>query len=158
MIRRQASLYLREVPHIEALRLRHNPLQARLIPAHVTLCREDEVSDWGVLRGRLESLCPLELVLEFGPPLRDDNFVYLPVLSGLEQFHGLRRDLLDQEPRTQTPHLTLIHPRNGTCTDEVFAEIAASISPFPATFREVKIIEQRDAGVWRVVARVGAAP
>lgn len=45
--RRQATLYL-PPPHrepIEVLRARYNPAQFALIRAHVTLCREDAVSD-----------------------------------------------------------------------------------------------------------------
>ncbi len=43
--RRQASLFLQEVPLIEELRWKFNPSQAALIPPHVTLIREDEVLD-----------------------------------------------------------------------------------------------------------------
>jgi hypothetical protein len=57
MKRRQASMFLTDQFQIEALRSRHNPVQARLIPAHVTLCREDEVTDWDAFRTVLESLC-----------------------------------------------------------------------------------------------------
>ena len=53
MKRRQASLFLSDQFQIESLRLRYNPIQARLIPAHVTLCREDEVTDWDLVRARL---------------------------------------------------------------------------------------------------------
>lgn len=154
--RRQASLYLSGLFQIEALRRRFNPIQARLIPAHVTLCREDEVADWAAFQANLEALQPFELTLTFGSPVRDQDFVFLPVCSGLDDFQAFRRKLLPREPRNHTPHVTLIHPRNGSCTDEIFGELTASLrSPFQYTFREVMLIEQTDGGVWRVIARVG---
>ena len=155
MYRRQASLYL-DSPHLETQRLRHNPIQARLIPAHVTLCREDEVDDWVAFAATLNSLSPFELSLGFGTPIRENNFVFLPVRDGLADFHEFRRLLLTHEPRVHTPHVTLIHPRNGECTDSIFAEITRSIPPFRVTFREVMLIEQTGDRAWNVVARVGA--
>ncbi len=156
-MRRQASLYLREASKIEALRLRFNPAQAMLIPAHITLCREDEVSDWVDLERRLRALAPVNLNLEFGLPIREDNFVYLPVVGSTEPFDQLRHDLLGvngQAPRKHLPHLTIIHPRNGVCTNEIFTEVVASLQPFRATFREISLIEQRDGGVWNCFATI----
>lgn len=155
--RRQASLYLPDQFQIEALRLRHNPLQAQLIPAHVTLCREDEVSDWVAFEARLESLRPFEITLEFGAPVREHDFVYLPVCSGAEDFQEFRCTILMTAAREHHPHVTIIHPRNGTCTDQIFAEISATISPFQYTFREVMLIEQEDGGVWNIFSRVSKA-
>ncbi|MBL8890319.1 MAG: hypothetical protein JNL67_10100 [Planctomycetaceae bacterium] len=154
--RRQASLFLSDQTKIESLRLRYNPVQAQLIPAHVTLCREDEVTDWGALRTKLELLVPFELTLEFGIPVRENDFVYLPVVAGVEAYQELRCKILSKEARLPMPHLTMIHPRNGTCTDEIFTEMRAAIdSPFQFTFREVRLIEQEGAGVWQVISRVG---
>jgi hypothetical protein len=155
--RRQASLYLTNVPHIESLRRRFDPTQARLIPTHVTLCREDEVKDWDAFRARLQSLCPFEISLEFGDPVREDNFVFLPVREGFNDFHAFRRALLTDEPRIHIPHVTIIHPRNGTCTDQIFTEISESIPPLQFTFREVMLVEQEDGDVWKLIARVGTA-
>ncbi len=156
MKRRQASLFLPYQREIEALRLRHNPVQARLIPAHVTLCREDEVTDWDAFRVRLESLSPFEITLTFGAPVREHDYVYLPIREGLADYQHFRRTILLKDARKQTPHVTLIHPRNGTCNDRIFADISATIiSPFQFTFREVTLIEQENGGVWHVISRVG---
>lgn len=157
MKRRQASLYLTSALPIDTLRRCYNPEQARLIPPHVTLCREDEVSDWEVFRERVRAQGPIELTLEFGVPLRENDFVFVPITGGAEKFHQLRRALLMDEPRNSTPHLTIIHPRNGTCTDEIFADILSRVSPFQYTFHEVHLIEQLDGGVWNLVDRVGSA-
>lgn len=156
MKRRQASLFLPDRFRIEALRLRYNPVQARLIPAHVTLCREDEVTDWDAVHARLESLLPFEITLSFGTPVREQDFVYLPVRDGLADYHDFRCTILQKDARKQIPHVTLVHPRNGTCTDPIFADISANISsPFQLTFREVTLIEQDDGRVWHVISRVG---
>ena len=156
MKRRQASLFLVDQFAIEALRLRHNPVQARLIPPHVTLCREDELTDWDALQARLEALRPFEITLTFGPPVRENHFVYLPVCEGFADYQDFRRKMLQTDARIQIPHLTLIHPRNGICTDEIFADVSATINaPFQCTFREVMLIEQQDGGVWQVITRVG---
>ncbi len=137
---------------IELMRNRFNPAQSRLIPAHVTLCREDEITDWNALQQKLNSLTPLVLTLGFGAPVRNDNFVYLPVCEGLDRFHKLRCFLLSDDPRWHNPHVTVIHPRNGTCTHEAFAEIQRRIQPFQYTFRRVMLIEQENGGVWQPIA------
>lgn len=156
MKRRQASLYLRDQALIESIRLRYNPVQAALIPAHVTLCREDEVVDWDALRKRLQSLRPFEISFTFDVPVRQDNFVYLPIREGLDSYLQFRRAILSEDARIQTPHVTLIHPRNGFCTDEIFADISATIPlPFQYTFREVMLIEQEDGGSWQVLSSIG---
>ncbi|MEM0925647.1 MAG: 2'-5' RNA ligase family protein [Planctomycetota bacterium] len=150
-IRHQASLYLSDAGAIETLRQRFNPRQAELIPAHVTLCREDEVGDWDLLRARASDLCPFELRLEFGAAIRDRDLVYLPVVSGEAEFRELRADLLGTRPRDHDPHITLIHPRNGRCTDRDFREISRLAEPFGHVFRSIRVIEQRDGGKWRTL-------
>lgn len=147
--RRQASLYLNNAPHIEFVRTRFNPAQAKLIPAHVTLIREDEVADWDELHQRLKDLGDIELALQFGVPKREANLVYLPVVGGTDKFDKLRAALLRATTRRkQNPHLTLIHPRNGICTDAIFEEILAAVSAFQATFTTASLIEQTDGGPW----------
>lgn len=151
--RRQATLYL-PLPHapaIEALRATFNPVQHALIRAHVTLCREDEVHDWDELASRLEALGPVAVPLAFGEPLREGNLVYLPATDSASAFAQLRHSLLARpgtSVRRHDPHLTLIHPRNGSCSDAIFASIVARTSPFSATFREVTLITQVDGGPW----------
>ncbi len=147
-IRRQASLYLTEVPNVEAMRWRFNSLQAQLIPAHVTLCREDEVDDWDLMRERIRAIKDFELTLNFGEPAREENFVYLPIVDGMDRFHDLRQLLLDGVPRRSMPHLTIIHPRNGTCDVETFQEIRSKITPFQHTFREIQLIQQHAGEAW----------
>ena len=151
-------MYLDGFPDVEELRQRFNPAQANLISAHVTLCREDEVQDWCALEQQLRAIGPIELTIEFGMPIREDNLVLLPCVGSTAQFDDLRRQLLlhtGREPRKHLPHVTLIHPRSGVCTDDIFKQITASSAPFGVSFREVSLIEQRDGGPWYRLA-VGA--
>ncbi|MDX2217475.1 MAG: 2'-5' RNA ligase family protein [Burkholderiales bacterium] len=157
--RRQASLYLPDGDdrrRIEILRRRFNPAQAALIPAHVTLCREGEVADWEVLAARARDLRPIFVSLRFGPPVREGNLVFLPATGPVAQFDDLRAALLagDRTPRRETPHITLVHPRNGTCNDEAFRAIRADFVPFTAVFTTIMLIEQRNGGVWRTWSKV----
>lgn len=158
--RRQATLYL-PLPFsdcVESLRSQFNRDQFQLIRAHVTLCREDEVSDWGELASRLLDLGTIEVGLEFGMPIRENNLVYLPAVGSTDSFDSLRQTILSSSlsmPRKHRPHMTLIHPRNGLCTDSVFEEITARSEPFSVNFRCVTIIEQVDTERWQELATFG---
>lgn len=162
--RRQASMFLSNEPLIDVMRNRFNPEQAKLIPAHVTLCSEDEVEDWSRLASRIRDLPKIQITLSFGTAVRDGNLVFLPVVSGMEKFDELRIYLLRNEtslPRKHLPHVTIVHPRNGNCTDEMYAEILEQIHPFKTTLttlHEIKLIEQCDGGPWRTFDKFGAGP
>jgi 2'-5' RNA ligase len=151
-IRRQATLFLRDNATIDQLRWKFNPIQAALIAPHITLCREDEVDDWGRLEQVLREHRQQSVTLHFGNPLRDGNLVYLPSSGAQTEFENLRALLLDtatSKARPHQAHVTIIHPRNGVCTSATFADIAASLRPFTATFEHVSLIEQIDGGPWR---------
>ena len=63
-----STLYL-PLPHsvnVEALRSRFNPVQFGMIRAHVTQCREDEVSDLGSVASRLREISAVEVAMSFG--------------------------------------------------------------------------------------------
>lgn len=153
VIRRQATLF---VPPpfdaaIESIRSRFNPAQFRLIRAHVTLCREDEVMDWELFADQISRLEEIEISLSFGMPARDGNLVTLPPMGPTESFDAFRRIVLNGQSnsiRKHNPHITLVHPRNGICTDRIFEEIGREVSPFSVTFRSVTLIEQVDGGEW----------
>lgn len=150
-IRRQATLFLCGVPAIEDIRRTYNPIQSALISAHVTLCREDEVNDWDRLAAHLESWRPT-ITLEFDRPERDANLVFLPGNDALGAFKTLRQYLLESEKiRDHKPHITLIHPRNGECTDAIWESIKTKIEPFTYTFRHVSFILQQDGGEWQTL-------
>ena len=153
-VRRQATLFLHD-ESLDALRRRWNPLQAELIDCHVTLLREDEVDDWDDVRNWLLTK-PSAFVMEFGKPVREDNLVYLPCTDGVDAFQALRACLLQshtQMPRPHKPHITLIHPRNGQCTDEIFEMIFQAVERKRVVFDEVCLIEQVAGGPWSVLGR-----
>ncbi|MGB7201168.1 MAG: 2'-5' RNA ligase family protein [Pyrinomonadaceae bacterium] len=149
--RRQATLFVRHVPAVESIRRTFNPKQAELISAHVTLCREDEVKDWDLLAAKLEKVT-FAVTLEFGSPVRDGDLVFLPGIDIDGTFRDLRTYLLGTDPvRDHEPHITLIHPRNGRCTDDIWEAIRTGIKPFTYTFHEVSFILQQGGGLWQTL-------
>ena len=83
--------------HLEALRNELDPVQAGLIPAHVTLCREDEIASLNadVLFERVESWADGPIHLAFGSPTRfSGHGILLPCAQGSEAFQRLRRWVL----------------------------------------------------------------
>ncbi|MGF7082095.1 2'-5' RNA ligase family protein [Mucilaginibacter sp. UYCu711] len=142
---------------IEKIRLRYNPVQFDLIAAHVTLCREHELVPMDMIIENIHTLVNhMPIKIEFGPPARFDNGkgVLIPAKKTNPEFYELRRLILngtDQLPTAQQPHITLMHPRNSTCTDDVFNEIKNNTLPTQLTFDTISLIEQRDGGRWTVL-------
>ncbi len=155
--RRQATLFLRATASakVEGLRARFNAVQHGLIRAHVTLLREDEVRDWDVVASRLNARGPTLVSLSFGAPVRDRDLVYLPTAGSTESFDRLRAELLAEgfgPIRAHAPHITLVHPRNATCSDAEFDAICRIYEPFSATFDAVTFIEQTAGEPWKELA------
>lgn len=149
--RRQATFFLRHALAIEKIRRTFNPKQAELIAAHVTRCREDEIADWDAVEARLDKV-PYPVTLGFGLPVRNGDLVFMPGIDTDGSFRAFRQYLLDAHPvRDHKPHITLIHPRNGKCTDHIWETIRTGIEPFTYTFHEVSIILQQDGGVWQTL-------
>ena len=154
--RRQATLFLRGCCEVEKIREEFNPKQARLVGAHVTLLREDEVSDWDALAVRLRASVRHTVTLEFGLPRRDGNLLYMPNIGPTAEFDQLRHVLLSnsRDPvRKYDPHVTLIHPRNGVCTDVIFETISSNFKPFSYTFDGISFIRQENGGVWEITEK-----
>ncbi|MCC6512140.1 MAG: hypothetical protein IT423_23790 [Pirellulaceae bacterium] len=160
-IRRQATLFFNNAPTaLTHCRYQYNRIQADLIAAHVTLCREDEVVDWSAFEQRVASIGQVHLEMKFGRPVRDGNSVLLPAIEGVEAFGALRRTLLSDgtsEPRPMNAHVTIIHPRNGICTDAIFMEVSQILQPFSWTFSEIALIEQQHGGPWTTLSRYSQA-
>lgn len=157
-IRRQLTLFLetKDAEIIEKIRKTYNPAQYGLIKAHVTLCREDEIENLEKVKSNLIALDNQAIELEFGKIERFENgkgiFLYAKVKH--EAFDNLRKQILNDiivEPRTQEPHITLMHPRNSTCTDEIFDEMVKMDLPSKFTFHKISLIEQEAGGPWRIL-------
>ena len=139
---------------IEAIRRIADPAQSRLIPAHVTLCREDELAGLGLpdLRARLGQARHGAITLRFGPPERfGEHGILLPCIGGTAEFQSLREVVLaTRNARSHAPHLTLAHPRNPKAPGNDLGSAASLREGLSVTFDEVHLIEQVDDAPWVV--------
>ena len=158
MTRRQLSLYVPVAASkaIEAVRVLVDPVQHRLIPAHVTLCREDELLDLHSVEDRLSTISFAPITLTFGPAeVFFDHGILLPCVSGESAFRALRQTILGRSDiKDQPPHMTLAHPRNPRAPGN---SLTAALRLLPGnvtlTFATVHRIEQPQAAQpWRVLA------
>jgi 2'-5' RNA ligase len=141
---------------IEQIRREFNPVQYQLISSHVTLCREDELTHLKILKQNLAQLKAREITIDFGEVIRfsEGKGVLMPAIGTNESFQQLRVEILKgmiAYPRLQEPHITLIHPRNATCTDAVFEEIKKYPLPRQLTFQKISFIEQEIGAQWHVL-------
>lgn len=157
MKRQQLSLFLRPeaAAPIERVRQRVDPIQHALIPAHVTLCREDEIVGMTAetLGERLKDQPVLQL--GFGHAKRfDGHGILLECTAGADAFARLRQDVLDGlTARPAQPHLTLAHPRNPRAPGNALDAIDFPL-PYWATLDCAMLIEQERPGVpWCIVHR-----
>lgn len=96
------------------------------------------------------------IALGFGSAIRfaEDNGVLLPAIEGTEDFMRLRCQILQgitDTPRRQQAHITLLHPRNATCTDTLFAQVQQAVLPTQIHFDTISLIEQMDGGPWQLL-------
>lgn len=139
---------------LEPVRRRLDPIQHALIPAHVTLCRDDEVADLSgtEFEARVAQLAAPPLTLQFGPPeLFAGHGILLPCIPGLPRFQQLRVALLGAEANgTHHAHITLAHPRNPRAPGNVMPTQDLLPGPLVIKFTTVSLIEQPEGLPWRV--------
>ena len=157
-IRRQLTLFVdpKDAETIEQVRQEFNPRQFELIKSHVTLCREDEIQNLEQVISNLHSLTQEEIVIEFGKATRFDNDkgLLLPATTENVGFQELRRQVLiglNNNLRKHEAHITLLHPRNSTCTDALFDQIERLSLPKRIKFKRISLIEQEDGGQWKIL-------
>ncbi|GAB3569515.1 hypothetical protein GCM10027578_24030 [Spirosoma luteolum] len=155
-IRRQLTLFVSptESRAIDMIRRQFNPVQHALIDSHVTLCRDDELLRLDLVLANMVRLRQAPIPIRFGPVRRvaGGAGVLLPAVAPYLPYQQLREQVLRgvvDSPAQPEPHITLIHPRNATCTDEQFARIQAMDLPTGLLFRTVSLIEQVDGGLWQ---------
>ena len=142
---------------IEKVRAAFNPIQHQLIAAHVTLCREDEIKPLATVLSNLKTITLSEPIrIDFGPIERFEygKGLLLPAKADNKAFDELRKMVLKdviEFPRMHLPHVTLIHPRNATCTDELFDQIKQYQFPTELYFNQISLIEQENGGKWLVL-------
>jgi len=140
---------------IEECRRLLDPIQANLIPAHVTLCREDEVQDvdLSALGSILRASRTQPITLKFGSPeVFQGHGLLLPCVEGEDQFQDLRRCVLgSRNVRHHTPHITVAHPRNPRSPQNVPANLSAIPKGLIITFATVRHIRQEAMAPWQVI-------
>jgi len=154
--RRQLSLLLPEPERavVDSVRQRIDPLQHAIIPAHVTLCREDEIGSWASIQSALSSLQGFDFTLSFaGPKSLPDGCLLLPVSGPTKSYDNLRSKILGDSCKSHDPHITILHPRNSAGRKDDLAELATVAFPTTVHFTEISVIEQVNGGVWNVVER-----
>ena len=157
-IRRQLTLFVnkKDAQEIENIRKRFNLEQYNLIDSHVTLCREDEIENLSIVLDNLQQLDIPKIVIQFEKVTRFDNGkgVLIPSSGNNEEFHHLRSKVLtglNMPVRRHEPHITLMHPRNCTCTDEIFKAIQKINLPISLSFDTISLIEQLNGGQWQTL-------
>ncbi|MBC7884327.1 MAG: 2'-5' RNA ligase family protein [Saprospiraceae bacterium] len=157
-IRRQITLFVDEsdAGTIEKIRREYNPIQSELIRCHVTLCREDEILKLEQVISNIGRLAVTDVTIEFGKVSRVDNGqgLLLPATGDNEKFQDLRRQILSgiiENPGRHEPHITLMHPRNSTCTDSIFEQVKKVVLPVKLKFKKISFIEQENGGTWKTL-------
>lgn len=156
-IRQQLTLFVnkKDATEIESIRKKFNPIQQQLIDSHVTLCREDEIANIDKVPDNLQNLDIPAITIQFELVARFHNNkgVLLPASGDNVQFHQLRKKILTalhMPVRRHEPHITLMHPRNSNCTNEIFEEIKSVKLPASLQFDTISLIEQIDGGQWQI--------
>lgn len=155
-MRKQLSMFVPPggATEIEDVRRLLDPIQHGLIPAHITLCREDELADLSVTQQRLNNIPLPPLTLRFGKPeIFSGHGVLLHCVEGEDAFRALREYLLDSKDiHTQRPHITLAHPRNPKAPGNTLDHAARLREGITITFPAVFMIEQVGSAPWRVLS------
>lgn len=156
--RQQLTLFIRpeDASAIESIREKYNPEQQRLIAAHVTLCREDEIENLDPVLHNLQQLAAAPISIQFGSVTRfdDGKGLLIPAKGMNDAFDQLRLQILagtNTKVRQHEPHITLMHPRNSTCTDEIFEQVSEVKLPESFTFNSIALVEQINGGRWGIV-------
>lgn len=153
----QLSMYVPEPEAgvLEAVRRKLDPVQSSLIPAHVTLCRENELAFVGPeeLNSRLTDAHANSVTLHFGRPEPfHEHGILLPCIAGEQEFRALREQVLGTRAiRLQSPHITLAHPRNPKAAGNSLANANVLPETISVTFTSVKLIEQTGITPWSVL-------
>jgi hypothetical protein len=138
---------------LDKIRRRLDPIQAGLIPAHVTLAREDELADLApaALGTRFAAPQAAIITLGFGPaePFQGHGLL-LPCTRGEADFDALRRWLLGSHwRRRQAPHITLAHPRNPKSAGHDIAIAQTLARELIITFTEAWRSRQVGSDPWQ---------
>lgn len=150
--RRQLSMYVPSdsAKEIEKVRKVVDPIQSNLIPAHITLCREDELCELSQIKDRLNKIEFEPLTLSFGKvEVFSGHGLLLNCVKGEDKFRLMREYLLGSKNiRNQTPHITLAHPRNPKSIGNSLSNAATLPEIIKITFPTIYLIEQELDKPW----------
>jgi 2'-5' RNA ligase len=156
-IRKQLSLYVpaNAAKEIEAVRKIVDPIQSNLIPAHITLCREDELHELSTIKARLAHIPVKPITLRFGKPeIFSAHGLLLNCIDGEGDFRLLREYLLaSKNIKNQRPHITLAHPRNPKANGNLLGNTSRLPEMIEITFSTIYLIEQTRNEPWRVLEK-----
>lgn len=157
-VRKQLTLFLSDQKElIEKIRLEFNPIQYGLIGAHVTLCRENEIADLNAVIKNLKSIHlqqPLKIDFNLMERFDQGKGLFIPAKQDNKAFHLLRALVLKDLPgmyKATMPHITLMHPRNSTCTTQIFNKIKNIELPKTLYFDKISLIEQVNGEKWTTI-------
>jgi len=152
--RKQLTLFLNdeESEPIELIRRKFNIHQFKLIDSHITLCREDEIENLDYVLDRVSNIkfSVFEVSLETPKRFYEGKGVFIPVIDSRNHLENLRKEILPISKIIE-PHITIMHPRNSTCTDEIFREILETVIPTKVTLNKISLIEQEIGKKWNVL-------
>ncbi len=148
---------------IEVIRKKFNPEQYAIIKCHVTLCREDELEQIDKIISGLKKLQHNSIAIDFGKAIRFSNGkgVLLSAVGENSQYHSLREIILQtviQNIRKAEPHITLMHPKNSSCTNHIYEEINKVQFPDKLHFKKISLIEQEIGKKWNIVKEFELLP
>jgi 2'-5' RNA ligase len=156
-IRKQLSLYVPAdaAKEIEAVREIVDPIQSNLIPAHITLCRDDELNDLAAIKARLTHIPLKPITLRFGrPEVFSGHGLLLNCVDGEDEFRLLREYLLaSKNIKNLRPHITLAHPRNPKSDGDLLGNTSRLPEMIEITFPSIYLIEQTRNEPWRVLEK-----
>lgn len=154
-VRRQLSLFANpeDAAAIERLRQHVDPVQFALIPAHVTLCREEDLSDLDEAQLHQRIQGARMLTLGFGAPEPfSTHGLLLPCIEGEDAFQALRTRVLGgRSERHQSPHITLAHPRNPKAAGNSLQSASALGAGLRCRFDRLNLIEQIAGQAWQIL-------
>ena len=120
----------------------------------LTLCREDEIGQLAKVFENIRSIgSDKPIKIAFGPVERfgKGTGVLLPAKMPSNEFYELRKTVLksiNEFPGNPLPHVTLMHPGNAICTEEIYEQIKKYELPAELSFDSISLIEQMNGGRW----------
>lgn len=155
-LRHQLTLFLPEAASqlVEQVRAVVDPVQAALIPPHVTLVRDDELNQVSSesFTGRLDRPVDLTTSLELtfgGPSPSVDHGILMPCTSELTEFQSLRCRLFRElQSKPMKAHITLAHPRNPRAVGNTPQNLQPLANGLTIRFRQLALIQQTDGQPW----------